>query len=68
MAEVVAQLLVTYARHPAEAEDVLTAIDAVLGAGACERLIRGLPGRRRLVGSGGGRGSRQGESACIMSE
>ena len=36
LAESVAQLLVTYAKHPAEAEDILAAIDAVLGAGACE--------------------------------
>ena len=36
LAESVAQLLVTYARHPAEAEDVLAAIDAVLGAGGRE--------------------------------
>ena len=36
VAENVAQLLVTYAQHPAEAEDVLAAIDAVLGAGGCD--------------------------------
>jgi hypothetical protein len=33
VAEKLARLLVTYAQHPAEAEDVLAAIDAVLGAG-----------------------------------
>ncbi len=36
LAESAAELLVTYARHTAEAEDVLAAIDAVLGAGGCE--------------------------------
>ena len=36
LAESVAELLVTYARHTAEAEDVLAAIDAVLAAGGCE--------------------------------
>ena len=37
LAESVAELLVTYARHPADAEDILAAIDAVLGAGGCAR-------------------------------